>query len=94
MLKVVVQFLPLHLESMTFVELWLQSEDVLEVALLINVAVSRVILVLVGLRLVRKVLSGSLNSHTFTIFVAGGVVRAGLFFLTNPLQAGTTDWAH
>jgi hypothetical protein len=52
-LKVIVQFLPLHLESMTFFELWLQSEDVLEVALLIDVAVSRVILILVGLRLVR-----------------------------------------
>lgn len=94
MLKVVVQFLPLHLERMTFIELWFQSEDVLEVALLINVAVSWVILVLVGLRLVRKVLGGSLNGHPFAIFVAGGVVRAGLLFLTNPLQAGTADWAH
>jgi len=52
-LKVIEQFFPLHLESMTFIELRLQSEDVLEVGLLINVAVSRVILVLVGLRLVR-----------------------------------------
>ena len=93
MLKVVVQFLPLHLESMTFIELWLQSEDVLKVALLIDVAVSRVILVLVGLRLVRKVLSGALYGHTFTIFIAGCVVRAGLLLLA-PLRAGTADWAH
>jgi hypothetical protein len=93
-LKVVVQFLPLHLERMTFIELWFQPKDVLEVSLLVNIAVSRVILVLVGLRLVRKVLSGSLDGHTFAIFVAGGVVRAALLFLTNPLQAGTADGAH
>ena len=93
MLKVVVQFLPLHLESMTFFELWLQSEDVLEVALLIDVAVSRVILVLVGLRLVRKILCGPLNGYTFAIFITGGVVRAGLLLFT-PLRAGTADWAH
>ena len=93
MLKVVVQFLSLHLERMTFFELWLQSEDVLKVAFLINVAVSWVILALVGLRLVRKVLGGSLNGHTFAIFIAGGVIRAGLLFLS-PLRAGTADWAN
>ena len=93
MLEVVVQFLHLLLKSVTFFELWFQSEDILEVTLLINVAVSRVIFVLIGLWLIRKVLGSSFNSHAFPIFVAGSVVRAGLLFLT-PLRAGTTDRAN
>ena len=52
MSKVIVELLSLHLKGVASFKLWLKSENIFEVFLLIYVAVSRIVLVLVGLRLI------------------------------------------
>jgi hypothetical protein len=81
-LEIVRELFFLHLKGMTSLQLRLKAKDILEVALFINVSVPRVVLVLVRLRLVRKVLCGSLDGDALAIFIARCVVTACFLILS------------